>query len=484
MRFILILLAACGPMTTPSKDGTIHDTADTGHVDSGPILGDDTAAPMPTYDITSGALVYALPWLAGLAPFAGYAGAGADGGFYVADPVGDGVNAFVHRLPWTATSAATVEDAAEVTLSAGLYGPDKLSYTGGLLSIPDADADVGDVASAGIAYLLPEPDAGGSLADAATYTFQGAYTVGYTGRAIWLDADGDGYDDDVVVTATADVRGVSNGALAVYLDAAPGSHTWADADAELVACYDHDETHIKYGPVDLALDAGGDVLYVACPAADYAEGSVELWSLPLVGESGVSEPFAYLYGVGGWTITADPRGGAWAGSQGNGAVAYTSADARTAFGAYPEAMGDTVQEGFGATPAIMQTSTGQILMAVGQQTRDPADTGSGSAIRVAPLSLPPTFDAGPPSPPDGSSTDSTGSLWLCDVTDMPVPSDVTHYAHLDCAEYERPKDSAVACAGGVQGIHEADGVLTVATAGWVYGTGDGCGVSAWAVSLP
>jgi len=39
-------------------------------------------------------------------------------------------------------------------------------------------------------------------------------------------------------------------------------------------------------------------------------------------------------------------------------------------------------------------------------------------------------------------------------------------------------------AGGVQGIHEAGGVLYVATAGWVYGTGDGWGVSMWSITLP
>ena len=485
MRLILILLAACGPML-PSKDDATSETGDTMLADSGgtPDDTDTSTGPSAAYDISGGSLVYALPWLSGLAPFAGYAGTGADGGFYVADPVGDGANAFVHRLPWTTTSAATVEDAAEVTLSVGPYGPDKMSCTGEMLSIPDAAADVGDIASAGIAYLLPEPAGSGALADAATYAFGGGYDTGYTGRAIWLDADGDGYDDDVVVTATADVRSVSNGALAVFLDAEPGIHAWTDADAELTACLDHDETHIKYGPVDLVVGASGETMYVACPAADYANGSVELWSLPLVGEAGTSEPFAYLYGVGGWTVVADPRGGAWAGSQGNGAVAYVSADAHTAFGAYPETMGDTVQEGFGAMPVLLETSTGQILMAIGQQTRDPADTGSGSALRVAPLNLPPTFDAGPPSPPDGSSSDSAGALWLCDVSDMPEADPVTHYAHLDCAEYTRPEDSAVACAGGVQGIHEADGVLTVATAGWVYGTGDGCGVSVWAVPLP
>lgn len=479
--FLLTLLAACAPL--PSKDGMIMETGDTSDSATNHSDDTDTTAPTLTYDLSAGSLVYALPWLAGLAPFAGYAGTGADGGFYVADPVGDGTSAFVHRLPWTATSAATVEDAAEVTLSTGLYGPDKASYTGGLLSIPDADATADGVAHAGIAYLLPEPGADAALADAATYAFQGGYDTGYTGRAIWLDADGDGYDDDVIVTATADVRGVSNGALAVFLDAAPGVHAWSDADAEVVACYDHDETHIKYGPVDLAVDANDETMYVACPASDYANGSVELWSLPLVGEAGVSEPFAYLYDVGGWTVAADPRGGAWAGSQGNGSVAYTSADGHTAFGAYPETMGATVQEGFGATPAILQTSTGQILMAIGQQTRDPADTGSGSALRVAPLDLPPTFNAGPPSPPDGSSSGAAGALWLCDITDLPEADSVTHYAHLDCAEYARPEDSAVACAGGVQAIHEDPaGVLTFATAGWVYGTGDGCGVSMWQIA--
>jgi len=456
MRSVLMIMLAVGCV---AKDATTVDS------DSG---ADSAIEPLPTftYDVTSADSYSELYWSEGSIPYGGYAGHGAKAGFYVSDPVGDGESAFIYRIPWVAESGA-IESSVEVTLTTQTLGPDKIGYdsVSGLLSIPNAAATVDGIEGAGIGYALYEPARDQELSDAAAYAFGGANETGYTGRVLSLDADADGSVDDMIVTATAD-NGDFYGEIGVWLNVEPGHHTWGTADFSFDSCEDHEDTRLKYGPVDLAVDANGSVLYVACPSSTYKDGSVEGFSLPLTAES-VS--FGYLYGVGGWTIDADPRGGVWAGSQGSSSIAYVSADFITSFGAVPISDGVDLSY-FGSNPVVVETSGGQVFMVVGQQTRT-ADSVELFMPTTTPV-MPPGFDPGDVYGMAEESTD-TSAVWICDITEFTEPSRITNYAYLSCSRYEA---DAIGCVGGVQGAFEADGALNVASAGWEFGSGDGCGL--------
>lgn len=453
-RFLLLLAACTGdvkPTPSPTDTGPF-DSASEGEGETG-----ETSPAPALYDVSGAEIVVALPWSGGAIPFGGYAATVAAGGFYVADPLGDGTDAYVYRLPWGETSAPTIEDAADRLITLGYLGPDKLGTSGDLVAVPDADADVGDIPSAGIGYLLAEPSAGGAVADLATYAVQGGYEGGYTGRLLILDADGDGSADDLIATATVE-SGDAHGALAVYLDAEPGSYAWSEADYVLPACYEVEGATVAYGPVDLALDASGDHLWVACPSTRYVNGLVERWDLPL---SADAAPYGGVTGPGGWTVAADPRGGVWMGSAG-GVVMYAPADLSDVLELAPEDGGDL----FGFAPELVETSTGQILILVGEVTRSARS--DGESARLAPLDLPPLFDPGdlPTAPPEAG--ESYSAVYLCDVTAGPSLD--------DCARYEVPDDQAVTCTGSVQGLVEREDGLWLASSGWEFGSGDGCGV--------
>lgn len=466
MRFSFLMLFLCGCPTEgkpATHDTGADDTATTSDSDS----GGDTAPPL-TYDVSTGELTTALGWAAGLPPFAGYAGTGAPGGFYLADPVADGTVAYVYRIPWGA-SGALIEDTSDLLITLGYYDPDKLGFEGGFLSIPAANADVGDIASAGIGYSLTEPDTSGTIADLAAIGVEGGFENGYTGRTLHLDADGDGEADDLMVTASTYESEEVHGEIAVYLDVEDLLYSWSDASFAFPACTDAGSSRISYGPVDLALDADGEHLWVACPASNYRSGIVEMYNLPLKARS---SPVGGALNVGGWTIAPDPRGGVWAGSQGGGAVIYVTTGL-DALSAYPFATESDAGVLFGADPEVIETSTGQILLAVGAQTR------STDTLTVTPPRGgfdPGTFDA----PPPDDSGDTVSAVYLCDVTALPVAGSMG-FADLDtCARYE--PSEAVPCIGAVQALVEVDGVLWLASSGWLYGSGNGCGMQAWRLS--
>lgn len=410
------LLWACEPTKT---------TPDTATTDTG-----EPISPPPTYDVHDIALTAAHGWAGGAVPYAGYAGAGAPDGIYLADPFGDGTQALIYRIPWTVEGASLVESAADRTLTTGLRGPDKIGYDQGHLSIPDAAADVGDVLAAGIGYSFATPPESGDISAQATVSIRGDVVDGYAARIIWLDADGDGAVDDVAATQGRDDTDTHMGVIGIFLDAA-GVQDFGEADLVLDACYRQDGTRISYGAVDLALDSDG-YLWASCPATNYHSGSAEAWPLPIDGGS----PSYAVINVGGWTVSPDPSGGVWLGAQGNGYLAYASAMSETveAFTAP-----DAAESYFGAAPFALQTEGGQTLILVGMQTRSTDD-----------------------------AAEATSAAYLCDITDGRT-LDEDHCARIDPVE-------AVPCIGAVQGLEEIDGVVYGFTAGWVYGSGTGCGV--------
>lgn len=442
MRFLLFLfLAGCPGTTKPTPDTGADDTV-------APTETAEDPPPTLTYDVTTATLTTALAWTEGAVSFAGYAGTGAPSGFYLADPFGDGEQAFIYLIPWGA-GGALIEDAASLTLTTGPAGPDKIGYENGRLSIPDAAADVGDWYGAGIVYQLREPDASGALSDVALITVRGAHEIGYTGRAILLDADLDGDDDDLAVGSgvSPDYDPDHLGEIGIWLDVAAGVYDWASADFQFAACADVDR--VLYGPVDFAIDAVSGSLWTACPSGNYKSGTAEVYSMPL--DAG-SEPALTVHDVGGWTISPDPRGGVWAGAQGGGWVTYA-----TEGGERIDYDGSSY---FGAAPVVVAASTGQILLAVGSQSRE------GGAVPPAP-----TVAGYEPGEIDAAGGTSESAVHLCDVTDLDAPV---------CATYHTAGEG-VPCIGAVQALVEVDGALWLGSAGWLFGSGTGCGVQMWRV---
>ncbi len=444
-RLTLLLLAACEPVKTPSTETPVETGEGEG----------ETATPEPIlYDVTSAAGTAALGWSEDRPAFAGYSGTGANQRIYLADPLGDGSAAYVYGIPWTSEGALIMEDAADVVITVGVYGPDKIGYEGDYLAIPDADADVGDIPSAGIGYSLAEPTTSGALATLSPLSVSGDTESGYAARILRLDADLDGDADDMIATQSTYDSDDIHGEIGVFLDVAERPYLWSEADYQIPACTDFGSTAISYGPVDLALDADGAHLWVACPSATYRTGAVEVYSLPL---SAVSVPDGGVQKVGGWTVAADPRGGAWMGSQGGGVVTYATADLTTVISAYPYETESDSGSLFGARPEVIETEGGQVLLIVGAQTRT-------AEMRAA---------------PDGGDA-GVSAAYLCDITDMPT-EDETGFADLTaaCGRYTAPE--GVACVGAVNGLIERADGLYFFSSGWLFGSGDGCGAAIWSV---
>lgn len=442
MRLLFLFLAGCPGTTKPTPDTGADDTAPPTET------AEDTSPPL-AYDVTSAELTTALAWTDGAVPYAGYSGTGTPSGFWLADPLGDPEQAFIYLLPWGA-DGALIEDAASLTLTTGPAGPDKIGYEDGRLSIPDAAADVGDWYGAGIAYQLTEPTASGELSDLALITVRGAHETGYTGRAIMLDADGDGSVDDLAVGSGVepDYDPDHLGEIGIWLDVAAGIYDWSSADFHFPACAAVDR--VLYGPVDFAIDAASGSLWVACPAANYESGVAEAYSVPM---DAASEPAVTVRNVGGWTLSPDPRGGVWAGAQGGERLVYA-----TESGDVTDYTGPGI---YGAAPVVVEASTGQILMAVGSQARR---SGVAPPATVRGRFAPGELGA------DGG--DSESAVHLCDVTDIEAPT---------CATYHTAGEG-IPCIGAVQALVEVGGTLWLGSAGWLSGSGTGCGVQMWSLS--
>lgn len=455
IRFLtLCILAAC-------EAPKIVDSSDSGApLDSSDTSGDTSDAPTLAYDVHTAAQTAALSWSGGMVPFAGYSGTGSPDGIYLADPFGDGSQAFIYRIPWTVEGALIVEDAADQSLSTGYAGPDKIGYEQGHLSIPDAAADVGDVFAAGIGYTFAEPPESGELGEQADVAIRGDVTDGYAARILWLDADGDGLTDDVAATQGREDTTDYTGVVGIFLDAS-GVVDFADADLVLDACYRIEGSSIRWSPVDLALDEDG-YLWTTCPASNYHSGTAEAWALPL---DAAPSSVIRVPDVGGWTVEPDPSGGVWLGSQGDGTLAY----AHIPSGTVEEFTApDSSDSYFGAAPITLQTSTGQTLLVVGMQARSTSATLTyDSTGRFAPGETNPALDDG------GDEADS--AVYLCDITDGHA-LDEDH-----CARYS-PTEAAP-CIGAVQGMEEFDGSVYLMSSGWLYGSGTGCGAQIWRVDV-
>jgi hypothetical protein len=452
LRFLtLCILAACeAPKIFDSADSSPTDTVDTG--------GGAADMPMLAYDVHAATQTAALSWSGGMVPFAGYSGTGSPDGIYLADPFGDGSEALIYRIPWTADGALIIEDTAEAILTTGYAGPDKIGYEQGHLSIPDAAADVGDILAAGVGYTFASVPESGDLGEQATVTIRGDVADGYAARILWLDADLDGAVDDIAATQGRDDTGTYHGVVGIFLDTV-GVLDFADADLVLDACQDVDGSRITYGAVDLALDSDG-YLWASCPAGNYHSGTAEAWSLPLeVAPASV----IVVDGVGGWTVEPDPNGGVWLGSQGDATVTYANVPSGTV---ETFTTPDEAESYFGAAPVTLQTSTGQTLLAIGMQARSTsAALTYDSTGRFAPGEANPAFDGG------GDEADS--AVYLCDITDGRALNE-DH-----CARYTPTE--AVPCIGAVQGMEEIDGSVYLMSSGWLYGSGTGCGAQIWRV---
>lgn len=439
-RLTLLLLAACEPVTDKTPETPVETGEGEGETAESADTADTTTEP-PVYDVTAGALTSLLSWERGVGPFRGYSATSSPSGVYLADPMGTRAGASVYRIPWTTEGVLVIEETAEVTLSVGRYGPDKLDYdlATGMLSIPDADADTDAAEHAGIAYSLPEPTESGELSDLASYSFAGGHETGYTGSVLWTDADGDGTADDALVTSTTLDDPLFIGELAVYFDPSEGDWLWEEADLHIDVCNLRDTAALAYGPVDITESDG--YIYVACPSSSYAEGTVEVLQPPF--DEGDEAPGAAILGayldVSGWFVAADPRGGVWMDARGRAILQYSPGPAaRHWYGLYA---GDSY-EAFGAAPYVFQTEGGQTLLLVGEQ-----------------------------------QVSSTSGVYLCDVTELPAEDEFSDVADLTCGYYAVPE--GLTCTGAIQGATELDGALYFYSSGWVFGSGDGCGAAIW-----
>lgn len=444
MRCILFLLAACEP--TSDKANPIR-TEETDPPSEGEGEG-ETASPPPNYDVTAGVTLFALPWAGGEVSFGGYAGVATESGFWTMDG-SDGEVGHVYRLPWATSSAASIEGASDLAITTGVAGAYTLDEHDGWMAVSDGYADVGDSAYAGVTYQLQEPEVSGAVADLATVGVQGGWDEAYVNVSIRLDADLDGEKDDLVAAAT-DITSVAYGRLAVFLDIEDGVHAWGEADFTFPVCTVSDSALLLYGPADLEVDASGDHLWVACPSRNYADGKVERFDLPL--RRG-ADAYGGVLGVDGASISADPRGGVWAGSRGYDAVIYVFPDLLGTLVFTPAEARDV--ELFGAHPQVIATRGGQHLLVVGDQA-----------------------PAGDPEPAESG-------VWLCDVSVLPESAEGPVASSLtDCGHYTLGEGGPVTSIGAVQDLVETDAGLFFASTGWELGVGGGGagGLVGWVIA--
>lgn len=437
---LLFLLAACEPTTKLPTDTGVADgvpTEDTHDTDTGgPIT-----APDPVLPILSTVGSYGV---GGLDPsYTGYsAHAGSAGLLWTETATGT-----IWRCPYE--GIGEIAETCEPALTGQAWSIDKMQGTGGAVAIADA-------LGAGTAYEV-EDGATGALADVALTSVSGGYEGGYTGVLVWIDADGDGADDDLVATSglygdlgwSETPESGFYGELAVFLGAS-GSLAWTDADLYLPACSDGGRR--QWGPVQTATD--GSTLAAACPGYGYRDGSVEGWALPLTERAA-----DWSVEASGYYVAAQPTGYV-ADARGEGLV-WIQPDGASATREVP-VEGDLP----GTAPDVLVTSSGRVLLVTGSQAR------TSSGIDVAPTRG--RMDPGEfPWQLDGDAS-YLGGVAVCDITDGWNPD--------LCVTADLPDDGYATCAGAVQGLVEvADGTIYATSSGWVFGSGDGCGATVWRV---
>lgn len=453
---VLFLLAACEPSkSSPATDTSAPTETGIGPADTDTDVDTGPSGPTPTLPVLATVGSYGV---GGLDPtFAGYsAHAGSAGLLWTETASG-----IIWRCPYE--GVGEIDEACEPALAGQAWSIDKMQSTGRALAIADA-------LGAGVAYEVPD-DATGALADVALTSVAGGYDGGYTGVLLWLDADGDGSDDDLVATSglygdlgwSETPESGYYGELALFLDAS-GTLAWTDADLYLPACADGGRR--QWGPVATATD--GTTLAAACPGYGYREGAVEGWALPLTGR-----PADWSAEASGYYLAARP-GGYIADARGSGLV-WIQPD-----GAHVTRELAVDGELPGTAPAVLVTSSGRVLLAVGSQARTSSALGEGSTYdtlgRLVPH--PGRLAAGSAEWPWQRSMAGEesyyGGIAVCDITDGWDAS--------LCTVADLPSDGYATCTGAVQGLVEAeDGTIYATSVGWVYGSGDGCGATAWRV---
>lgn len=453
--YILSLtLLACIPEKAVIEDDSAQpedSTADT-NSDS----GDTSPAAMPLLRVVGSFGIGDLD-----PSFAGYAAYPTSTGLLWAE-ISTGI---LWRCPFESVGEIKDVCAPDVQAS-GPWSVDKIQGSGLPESLTIADAAAGDAAE-GIAYVMAESGAG-VLSEIATSAVSGGYERGYTGVSLWVDADEDGRQDDLVVTAgiegdlgwSEDAETGYYGQLAVYLDAPSGGLAWGDANFYVPACPDVDR--LQWGPVHT--DTDGSTLAVACPGYGYTGGRIEGWVFPL------SEREAdWSVTASGWYLTAKPDGGYIADSRREKALVWIQPDGAFVSREVP-ADGDLP----GTAPVVLTTSRGRVLLATGSQAR----TSSGAAVNAALTARKArgALDCGASEWPwqlDGGEESFYGSLVVCDITDGWNPD--------MCLAAELPEDGAASCAGAIQGLIEIEEEVYAISTGWVFGSGDGCGATVWRV---
>lgn len=392
--------------------------------------GKSTPTPAPPagaeLDLGTLAIRGALAWDPDSEQYAGYRLAASSAGIYVVAPVGADEQSHLYRVDWAdAQTADYVEAVADLDITSTYYGQDKLAVGDGLIAVPDAAADVDEILGAGIGYVLEESAVmSGAISAQLTATeVRGGLLTGYATVGLPVDLDGDGLDDLLGTATLAGLAGETYpGQIAFFSGVAQGDHReWADADFTIDVCED-----ASYGPVEQTVSGG--VLWIACPSSNYRSGTLEGWTLPLSARGADMT----IEAVDGWTVSAASDGGVWAGSRrargGGGQLVHVTADG-------VETRWTPGEVGFGAAPVELVLSSDERLLLVGLQ---------------------------------GSSGEAS-ALYVCEIPAETSALDLSTCAVMAPSE-------GVSCVGAQQTAYQDGSQVLIASAGWEYGSGVGCGV--------
>ena len=423
LSFILQLLSSCtgGKWTMGATDSCDSDTSST-----------DTASDTDTsgaYDVLGFETIAALPWKPELLDRAGTSGGASQRGFWVNDPSREGESftaggpSYAYRVPWS-PDGDDVQEAADITVSAGVSGARVVGMDAGTLSVNTIDAVTGDYAI----NRMPEPTESGDLSDLVDLklVFDDSGST-YWNQSGMMDADGDGSADDLVTAGRAGF-GTNTGRIALVVDA-PSAGTLTAADMTMLdACEERSGADVAFGAMAVTPDADGSV-WVTCASSDRATGYAEHRA------SLSSEPDARVLGVSGWSASPDPRGGVWLGAEGAGEVVYAHTDGtseRYAMEGFPF---------FGSAPAVVEVGD-QIVLAVGALG---------------------TYEA------------PASAVYVYEITGS---------TDLDTIPYNRLEpDGNVLCLGGVNALVGRSDGLYLASSGFLLDTEQGCGIQMWGLEV-